>query len=174
MTCRYDIKGFPSIRLFRNGSLENPEEYNGPRTAAGIVEEVNKAFGPASTLIQTKEEGVKLAQNEAIMIGAFGEESKESKVYLEVAEKVRTEGFAIAHTFNPKLIEKCTAGIIIKWPFRKCDMCEIDPEFCTGSMVFFLKATEKNISKYNGEFTVDAIVDWAIKTSTPRLTELIQ
>ena len=110
MICRYDIKGFPSLRLFRNGSLEKPEEYKGPRTAQGIVEEVTKAFGPASQLIQTKEEGAKLAQNEAIMIGAFGEESKESKVYMEVAEKVRNEGFTIAHTFNPKLIEKCTAG----------------------------------------------------------------
>lgn len=110
--CRYGVKGFPTIRLFRNGSLENPEEYNGPRTADGIVAEVKKLFGPASMWLKSKEEAQRLATGETVLIGVFAEECKEYEVYLQAAEKLRGEKYDIAHTFNPKLLEACTAGSV--------------------------------------------------------------
>lgn len=34
---KYNIRGFPTIKIFSKGHT-NPEDYNGPRTAADIVD----------------------------------------------------------------------------------------------------------------------------------------
>ncbi|KAJ3149461.1 hypothetical protein HDU89_003825 [Geranomyces variabilis] len=35
---QYDVKGFPTIKVFRGGVKGLPQDYNGPRTAKGLVE----------------------------------------------------------------------------------------------------------------------------------------
>lgn len=40
---RYGIQGFPTIKIF--GVDNKPEDYNGPRTAAGIVDAALNAAG---------------------------------------------------------------------------------------------------------------------------------
>ena len=104
------MKGFPTLKIFRGGSLENPEEYKGGRTAKDIVTEVKKLFGPPSRLISSKEEAAELASSETVLIGAFGQEGKDSEVYLKAAEALRAEPMEVGHTFNPKLLEPCKAG----------------------------------------------------------------
>lgn len=34
---KYNIKGFPTLKIFRNGNEESPIDFKGPRDSAGIV-----------------------------------------------------------------------------------------------------------------------------------------
>ena len=45
---QFDIKGFPTIKYFKNGK---PSDYNGGRTATEIVSWVNKKSGPPATTL---------------------------------------------------------------------------------------------------------------------------
>lgn len=55
MGSKYGVRGFPTIKIF--GLDKKPEEYNGPRSAAGIVDaalnaasqKARKALGGKST-----------------------------------------------------------------------------------------------------------------------------
>ena len=37
LAARHDVRGFPSIRIFRDGDLQSAEAYEGPRAADGVV-----------------------------------------------------------------------------------------------------------------------------------------
>lgn len=45
-----------NLQIFRNGNLDKPSDYQGPREAAGIVSYVEKASGPASKELKSAEE----------------------------------------------------------------------------------------------------------------------
>ncbi len=44
------------LQIFRNGNLDKPSDYAGPRDAAGIVSYLEKVSGPPSKELKTKEE----------------------------------------------------------------------------------------------------------------------
>ena len=44
------------VQIFRNGDLDKPQDYNGPRDAAGIVSYLLKKAGPASKLLASQAE----------------------------------------------------------------------------------------------------------------------
>lgn len=44
------------VQIFRNGNLDKPADYGGPRDAAGIVSYLEKVSGPPSKELKTKEE----------------------------------------------------------------------------------------------------------------------
>ena len=44
------------VQIFRNGKVDAPSDYNGPREAAGIVSYLEKVSGPASAELKTAEE----------------------------------------------------------------------------------------------------------------------
>lgn len=45
LATKYGIRGYPTIKIFRNGDLENPQEYQGPREKAGIISVRLASFG---------------------------------------------------------------------------------------------------------------------------------
>jgi protein disulfide-isomerase A1 len=55
LASEYDVKGFPTIKILRNGG-KNIQEYKGPREADGIVEYLKKQSGPASTEIKSADD----------------------------------------------------------------------------------------------------------------------
>ncbi len=44
------------LQIFRNGNLDKPGDYGGPRDASGIVSYLEKVSGPPSKELKTKEE----------------------------------------------------------------------------------------------------------------------
>jgi protein disulfide-isomerase A1 len=66
---QYEIKGFPTIKYFKNGK---PSDYNGGRTEAEIVSWVNKKSGAAAKTIATAGElEVLIEGNDASVLGVF-------------------------------------------------------------------------------------------------------
>ena len=45
-----------SAQIFRNGKVDAPSDYNGPREQAGIVSYLEKVSGPASAELKTAKE----------------------------------------------------------------------------------------------------------------------
>ena len=63
----YDVKGFPTIKILRNGG-KSIQEYKGPREADGIVAYLKKQSGPASVEIKSADEATTLVGEKKIVI----------------------------------------------------------------------------------------------------------
>jgi len=103
LATKYDIKGYPSLKIFRNGDLAKPADFDGPREAVGIVAYLKRMTGPASLLFGKPAElkAYIEATPDYTLLGVFpgGEKSAEFKNYLAAAEKLRAE-HTLAHVFK--------------------------------------------------------------------------
>jgi len=91
---KYEIKGFPTIKYFNQGSVS---DYSGGRVEAEIVQWVNKRSGPPYKSITNVEELTKMKEsNEAFVIGVFDSiDSETAKGFITVASKDDDNEFAI-------------------------------------------------------------------------------
>lgn len=64
---KYEIQGFPTIKIFRNGG-KNVQEFKGPREADGIVAYLKKETGPASVEIKSVEDVTSLIDDSKIFV----------------------------------------------------------------------------------------------------------
>lgn len=171
MTCRYSIFRYPTINLFKNGSLEQPEEYEGPRSPDQLVKAIQRAFGPASTYFDKKEDFEAFeAGKEVVVIGVFaGEESQEFKTYLQVAESVREELIDIVHTFKPEAVPLCASKH--KTESSTMLVCVVDSEKCKTSFLAVINGPDAKLATYEGDFEEDLVRKWVKKAINPRLLE---
>eukprot|EP00884_Botryococcus_braunii_P003077 jgi/Botrbrau1/12770/Bobra.0238s0009.1 len=149
---RYGVRGFPTLKIFRNGDLESPQDYNGPREAEGIVTYLKKQSGPASVPLTNAKEVTDIKGKVAAVVGLFkGEDAPEFKVFSEVANTLRDD-LDFGHAFEAKLIDdvKKAPGIVL---YKQYD----DP-----------------ILKYTGKFDKAAILAWLDAKIAPSLPELDQ
>lgn len=74
LAARYDVQGFPTLFVFRNGQKF---EYDGPRTALGIVEFMKQQADPnwkppkEAVITLTKDNFHETVRNHAIMLVEF-------------------------------------------------------------------------------------------------------
>lgn len=103
---RFEIKGFPTLKMFKNG---RPSDYNGGRTAADIVSYVKKASGPvAKTLTSAADYAAMLEENNVFVVGYFADvASDNAKAYLAAAAKDDETSYAI--TSSPEI--KASLGV---------------------------------------------------------------
>ena len=67
----YDVKGFPTLEIFRNGG-KDIQEYKGPREAEGILTYLKKQSGPASVEIKSAEDSSSLiGENKVVIVSAI-------------------------------------------------------------------------------------------------------
>jgi len=99
----YEIKGFPTIKFFKNGKVS---DYQGGRTEKDIVSFVQKKEGPAVKNVATEEDLLKLQEaNRAFVIGAFPSSSDNSKAYETFAAEADFD-FPFAVTSSPTVLSK--------------------------------------------------------------------
>ncbi|CEL96760.1 unnamed protein product [Vitrella brassicaformis CCMP3155] len=91
---KYEVRGYPTIKFFRNGQAE---EYDGGRTEPTIIEWIEKRTGPAVRVV-TGEELEKLKKDKDILMVAFvkDQEAELFKTYEKVADKNRDLALFIA------------------------------------------------------------------------------
>lgn len=104
-TCsKFGVSGYPTLKIFRNG--ENPQEYNGPREATGIVKYMRAQVGPSSKDLLTVEAYEKfLSVQEGSIVGLFEKESDLKTVFLKYADLQR-EKHRFAHSSAAEVLEK--------------------------------------------------------------------
>ncbi|KAM7507757.1 hypothetical protein LguiA_018210 [Lonicera macranthoides] len=107
----FEIKGFPTIKIFRNGG-KNIQEYKGTRDADGIVAYLKKQSGPASFEIKSVEDASGLIDdNKIVIVGVFPDFSGEKfETFIALAEKLRTE-YEFRHTSDAKLLPRGDSDI---------------------------------------------------------------
>ncbi|KPI89399.1 protein disulfide isomerase [Leptomonas seymouri] len=91
LASKFGIKGFPTLIIFRNG--EKLEDYNGPRTAAGITAHMKAHVGPAVTTIEKAEqlEEIKKGDLPVCIIKTADAKSALVETMTKVANSLRTQ-----------------------------------------------------------------------------------
>lgn len=88
----HDIKGFPTIKIFRDGAAKG-QDYSGSRIADGIVANLEKLAGPATTALTTAEEVKTFVEKDpVVMLAVFKKGAEELQVYESVARDMRGSG----------------------------------------------------------------------------------
>ncbi|KAL2892948.1 Protein disulfide-isomerase [Bienertia sinuspersici] len=111
LATEYDVKGFPTLKIFRNGG-KHIQEYKGPREAEGIVEYLKKQSGPASVEIKSVEDATTLiGDKKVVIVGIFPELSGEAYTsFTALAEKLRSD-YEFGHTTDAKLLPRGESSV---------------------------------------------------------------
>lgn len=111
LATKYDVKGFPTIKIFRNGG-KNIQDYKGPRDSEGIVEYLKKQVGPASAEIKSSEDAANIIdEKKIIIVGVFPKFSGEEFVnFIAVAEKLRSD-YDFSHVLDAKLLPRGDSSV---------------------------------------------------------------
>ncbi|XP_057550500.1 protein disulfide-isomerase-like [Amaranthus tricolor] len=110
------IRGFPTLKIIRNGGKIVEDEYEGPRKAEAIVEYVIKQFGPASVEIKSAHHAATLIHpNNTFIVGVFPEfKGEEYENFTKLAEKLRND-YDFGHTLDAKFLPR--GDFLVKGPF---------------------------------------------------------
>merc|ERR1712107_481371 len=99
-TCgRFDVKGYPTLKIFRNGELSS--DYNGPREAAGISKFMRSQVGPASKEVKTVAEAEAVLAKPEVVVFGFGDQPAHAKAAAKLRESV-----LFAHTTSEEVMTK--------------------------------------------------------------------
>ncbi|XP_074296655.1 protein disulfide-isomerase-like [Silene latifolia] len=150
LASQYDVKGFPTIVILRNGG-KSVQEYKGPREADGIVEYLKKQSGPASFEIKSSEDATTfIGDNKVVIVGIFSDFSGEEYTnFSALAEKLRSE-YEFGHTLDAKLLPKGESSV-------------------TKPTIRLFKPFDELVVDFS-DFHVDAIEEFIEKSSTPTVT----
>ncbi|XP_039082381.1 protein disulfide-isomerase [Hyaena hyaena] len=118
---QYGVRGYPTIKFFKNGDTAAPREYTAGREAEDIVNWLKKRTGPAaSTLSDVAAAEALLESSEVTVIGFFKDvESDFAKQFLLAAEAIDDIPFGI--TSNSDVFSKYQLdkdGVVL---FKKFD-----------------------------------------------------
>jgi protein disulfide-isomerase A1 len=148
----YDVKGFPTLKVFRNGV---PSEYKGQRSAEDIVATVTKASMPVVSELTGFDFTNKSAKLEAFvksgkvaLVAFLKKDAKESKAFKAAAEKL---DLLVASTDNEADAKKHN----VKSP----------------AIVLFKTFDDlKNV--YEGKFDEESIIEFAKSNSVPLVDDI--
>lgn len=103
---KFGVGGFPTLKIFRGGSTSNPEDYNGPREAGGIVSYMKARAGPSSKELTSLADLEKLKKSDDVyFIGFFSDKSSAfAKDYQKAADALR-DSFKFAHTYSEEIMK---------------------------------------------------------------------
>lgn len=77
----HDVKGFPTIKVFSGGLKTVPEDYNGPRTAAAIVDYAVKTIKSFSKGLTTVEKFTEFTKGSLAKVVLLADKAEPSYMY---------------------------------------------------------------------------------------------
>lgn len=150
---KYEIQGFPTIKLFRNDDSD-PSDYEGGRRSEDMIKFVQKQKGPAYVDVKTVADLTQLKSKEYVVVGfiPLADANKDAQdVFVEVAKALRNDyDFGLAT--DPAFIDtfKLTKTPALKI-FRNFD----EPEVL-----------------FDGEFNAENVINFVDENSLPLLGEI--
>ncbi|XP_064414991.1 protein disulfide-isomerase A2 [Latimeria chalumnae] len=132
LSAEFEIKGFPTLKFFKDGDRKNPIDYKGKRTADGIVLWLQRRIGPSATILNSVASAEEFIESKEIVIVAFFEdlEDKDVETFYEVASDTIDATFGItssAEIFNKYGISKDTVTLFKKFDEKRADF-EVDED----------------------------------------------
>ncbi|KAG7675201.1 hypothetical protein KSW81_002703 [Nannochloris sp. 'desiccata'] len=150
LNSKYQIKAFPTMKIFQHGNIDHPFNYTGPRTAQEIVQYLEQHAEAAPNELKT----IKEAHNQRILLRKWR--------FLQMADRVVGEIVAAYVTDPSSLLDK---GIKCPSPSEK-NKVEINDD-CDSPFAVMIKPNDTKHPRYQGEFTLDLLIQWALSHATP-------
>uniref|UniRef100_UPI00398EC480 protein disulfide-isomerase n=1 Tax=Pristiophorus japonicus TaxID=55135 RepID=UPI00398EC480 len=162
----FSVRGYPTIKFFKNGDQSNPKDYAAGRQHEDIVNWLKKRTGPAADTITEADAAEKLVESsEVVVIGFFKDvEGSDANIFLQAAEAIDEVPFGItsdADIFTKYDVTK--DGVIL---FKKFDEGRnvYDGEYTKESLVEFIKGNQLPLVIEFTEQTAPKIFGGDIKT----------
>jgi len=152
---KFDVRGYPTIKIFRNDGSQ-PSEYPGGRTADAITKFMEKQLSPAFVEINDEEalKAFSETEGELAVAGFFAEASGEAyEAFLKTAQTLRNE-YAFA------VVTKDAANLGSKYGVSS-----------VPSVVVFKHFDEPDAT-YSDEFTTEALTDFINAEAFPLFGEI--
>ncbi|KYO29873.1 protein disulfide-isomerase [Alligator mississippiensis] len=163
---QFGVRGYPTIKFFRNGDRAAPREYTAGREADDIVNWLKKRTGPAaSTLADVAAAEALVEASEVAVIGFFKDaESEPAKQFLLAAETVDDIPFGISSNgdvFSKYQLSK--DGVVL---FKKFDegRNNFEGEITKENLLNFIKSNQLPLVIEFTEQTAPKIFGGEIKT----------
>ncbi|XP_015680645.1 protein disulfide-isomerase [Protobothrops mucrosquamatus] len=163
---QFGVRGYPTIKFFKNGDKSSPKEYTAGREADDILNWLKKRTGPAATTLADVAAAEELVEaNEVAVIGFFKDvESDVAKEFLLAAEAIDDIPFGI--TSKSDLFAKYQLkkdGVAL---FKKFDegRNNFDGEITKDNLLNFIKSNQLPLVIEFTEQTAPKIFGGEIKT----------
>ncbi|XP_036766529.2 protein disulfide-isomerase [Manis pentadactyla] len=163
---QYGVRGYPTIKFFKNGDTASPKEYTAGREADDIVSWLKKRTGPAATTLPDEAAAEALVESsEVAVIGFFKDvESDTAKQFLLAAEAIDDIPFGI--TSNSDVFSKYhldADGVVL---FKKFDegRNSFEGEISKEKLLDFIKHNQLPLVIEFTEQTAPKIFGGEIKT----------
>ncbi|KAM5216917.1 protein disulfide-isomerase isoform 2-T2 [Hipposideros larvatus] len=163
---QYGVRGYPTIKFFKNGDTASPREYTAGREADDIVNWLKKRTGPAATTLPNVAAAEALVESsEVTVIGFFKDvESDFAKQFLLAAEAIDDIPFGM--TSNNEVFSKYQLnkdGVVL---FKKFDegRNDFDGEITKDKLLDFIKHNQLPLVIEFTEQTAPKIFGGEIKT----------
>ncbi|XP_072259503.1 protein disulfide-isomerase [Pyxicephalus adspersus] len=153
---KFGVRGYPTIKFFKNGDASSPKEYSAGREAADIVNWLKKRTGPAAaTLNDDAAVAALIDANEVVVIGFFKDsESDLAKAFLQAAEAVDDLQFGITSSDSAfSKYEVGKDGIVL---FKKFD---------EGKNVFEGEATKEEVLNFVKSNQLPLVIEFTEQTA---------
>ena len=106
---KFKMTGFPTIKIF-SGPDSEPEAYDGPREAPGIISWIKKRVGPASQMVSDGEEATKVKDANKVMAVYASKDGSGFEEWEAIAETMRKNpSITFVHTSEKKVMS--TLGV---------------------------------------------------------------
>eukprot|EP00742_Colponemidia_sp_Colp-10_P000679 GILJ01000739.1.p1 GENE.GILJ01000739.1~~GILJ01000739.1.p1 ORF type:complete len:489 (+),score=141.09 GILJ01000739.1:50-1516(+) len=135
---RFDVKGFPTLKLFRNGK---PVEYTGGRTEQDIINWMKKKTGPAAKAVDVAADMDKFVEGNNVAVVGFFAESDETtkKAFLDAAAAFEDVQFVYSTSADMASHLKASVPSVVL--FKKFDegKNELSDDLSADSITKFVK-----------------------------------
>ncbi|CAH2291797.1 disulfide-isomerase [Pelobates cultripes] len=162
----FGVRGYPTIKFFKNGDKKSPKEYSAGREAPDIVNWLKKRTGPAATTLSDEAAVTALVDaNEVAVIGFFKDtESDLAKVFVQAAESVDDIPFGISSSDDAFSKYEITKDTIVL--FKKFDegRNNFEGEVKKEEVLSFIKSNQLPLVIEFTEQTAPKIFGGEIKT----------
>uniref|UniRef100_A0A9L0RNA6 Protein disulfide-isomerase n=2 Tax=Equus caballus TaxID=9796 RepID=A0A9L0RNA6_HORSE len=150
---QYGVRGYPTIKFFKNGDTASPKEYTAGREAEDIVNWLKKRTGPAATTLPDGAAAEALVESsEVTVIGFFKDvESDFAKQFLLAAEAIDDIPFGITSS----------SDVFSKYQLDK------------DGVVLFKKFDEGR-NNFEGEITKEKLLDFVKHNQLPLVIEFTE
>ncbi|XP_070777789.1 protein disulfide-isomerase A2 [Enoplosus armatus] len=156
----FDVRGFPTLKLFVNGDRKQPINYTGQRSVEGIIQWMKRRTGPGAPALDSADSAAQFIDSHNVaVVGFFNDlESEEAKVFKEVSMDMTDTEFAVSA--SPEVFQKYEVKANSVVLFKKFDDGRADFALSEDG-----KLDKSNLTAFIKENSLELIIQFSLQTA---------